>query len=95
MIRLSEALAKVHLDDTINAVYVKEASRLLKQSIIHVEMPSIELESFEYSLEEHKRKLEKQEKEKNEKNGKEIIDVISITYINFYLFFNNYLLGYD
>ena len=34
IIRLSEALAKVHADDLIRGDYVREASRLLSKSII-------------------------------------------------------------
>jgi len=41
MIRLSEALARVHLDDEVRPTYVREACRLLKKSIIHVETEDI------------------------------------------------------
>eukprot|EP00871_Galdieria_phlegrea_P001188 jgi/Galph1/206/GphlegSOOS_G4959.1 len=44
MIRLSEALARLHLDDHVQPKYVKEAARLLKNSIIHVECDDISLE---------------------------------------------------
>jgi DNA replication licensing factor MCM6 len=37
MIRLSEALARLHCDTHIQRKYVDEARRLLKQSIIHVD----------------------------------------------------------
>lgn len=43
MIRLSEALAKLHADETIHVRYVREAARLLKASIIRVESDVIEL----------------------------------------------------
>lgn len=43
MIRLAEALARLHLDDTVRPVYVDEAARLLKKSIIHVETQDIVL----------------------------------------------------
>ena len=43
MIRLSEALARVHLDKDIHPKYVREAYRLLKSSIIRVESESVEL----------------------------------------------------
>lgn len=43
MIRLSEALARVHLDPWIQPRYVMEAYRLLKSSIIRVESENIEL----------------------------------------------------
>jgi len=41
MIRLSEALARLHCDDEVKPTYVKEAFRLLKKSIIHVETEDI------------------------------------------------------
>ena len=47
VIRLSEALARVHLDETISEDYVTEACRLLKKSIINVEQKDVELEIFE------------------------------------------------
>lgn len=37
MVRLSEALARVHLEAEVRPEYVKEAARLLRRSIIHVE----------------------------------------------------------
>lgn len=43
LIRLSEALARLHLDDCIRPQYVKEAVRLLRKSIIHVEAEDVEL----------------------------------------------------
>lgn len=56
LIRLSEALARVHLDEYIYPEYVREASRLLKQSIIRVEMPDVEIYTFGTNLEEQRRK---------------------------------------
>ena len=44
LIRLSEALARLHADPVISVRYVREASRLLKASIIRVESDSIDLE---------------------------------------------------
>lgn len=44
LIRLSEALARVHLDTEIKRRYVMEAYSLLKKSIIHVEANDITLE---------------------------------------------------
>eukprot|EP00177_Eucheuma_denticulatum_P000026 GFKZ01000055.1.p1 GENE.GFKZ01000055.1~~GFKZ01000055.1.p1 ORF type:complete len:922 (+),score=162.75 GFKZ01000055.1:259-3024(+) len=43
LIRLSEALARLHLDDCVRPHYVKEAVRLLRKSIIHVETEDVEL----------------------------------------------------
>ena len=44
LIRLSEALARLHCDAIVRSVYVDEACRLLKASIIRVEMDNIDLE---------------------------------------------------
>lgn len=44
IIRLSEALAKVHADDLIRGEYVREASRLLSKSIIPIKKEDIEVE---------------------------------------------------
>ena len=44
MIRLSEALARLHCDDLIKPLYVREAFRLLRKSIIHVETQDITFE---------------------------------------------------
>lgn len=44
MIRLSEALARLHCDDEVKPKYVREAFRLLQKSIIHVESEDITLE---------------------------------------------------
>ena len=47
MVRLSEALARLHLDDRVKPKYVQEAYRLLKKSIIHVETEDIHLDDEE------------------------------------------------
>lgn len=44
IIRLSEALAKVHADDLIRSDYVREASRLLSKSIIPIKKEDIEVD---------------------------------------------------
>eukprot|EP00826_Nyctotherus_ovalis_P007445 TRINITY_DN11868_c0_g1_i11.p1 TRINITY_DN11868_c0_g1~~TRINITY_DN11868_c0_g1_i11.p1 ORF type:complete len:521 (-),score=110.70 TRINITY_DN11868_c0_g1_i11:324-1886(-) len=59
IIRLSEALARAHLEDTITEEYVREASRLLKKSIIYVEQKDVELEAFEQQ--QTKKKAERKE----------------------------------
>lgn len=43
LIRLSEALARLHLDEYVRPQYVREAVRLLRKSIIHVETEDIVL----------------------------------------------------
>lgn len=47
LIRLSEALARLHLDDCVRPHYVREAVRLLRKSIIHVETEDVELQEDE------------------------------------------------
>ncbi|KAF9945140.1 MCM DNA helicase complex subunit mcm6, partial [Mortierella alpina] len=49
MIRLSEALARVHCTDIITEDFVKEAGRLLHSSILTVEKDRIELEEDEFA----------------------------------------------
>ena len=44
LIRLSEALAKMNLDEQVRPEYVREATRLLKRSIIQVESEAINLD---------------------------------------------------
>lgn len=51
LVRLSEALARLHLDHYVQAVHVKEAYRLLQKSIIFVETEDVELEDIEEELE--------------------------------------------
>ncbi|EED96248.1 mcm6-like protein [Thalassiosira pseudonana CCMP1335] len=41
LIRLSEALARLHCDDVVKPSYVREAFRLLRKSIIHVETEDV------------------------------------------------------
>ena len=43
LIRLSEACARLHCSDCVEPKHVNEASRLLKKSIIRVEIPDINL----------------------------------------------------
>jgi DNA replication licensing factor MCM6 len=50
MIRLSEALARMHLSEQVTEAHVHEAFRLLSKSIIRVEQPDVQLE--ESALEE-------------------------------------------
>eukprot|EP01022_Parablepharisma_sp_SALTPOND_P031329 TRINITY_DN795_c0_g1_i1.p2 TRINITY_DN795_c0_g1~~TRINITY_DN795_c0_g1_i1.p2 ORF type:complete len:490 (-),score=73.42 TRINITY_DN795_c0_g1_i1:3099-4568(-) len=47
IVRLSEALARAHLEEMVTEEYVREACRLLKKSIINVEQRDVELELFE------------------------------------------------
>lgn len=43
MIRLSEAIARLHCDDNVTPEHVREASRLLRRSIVHVESDPVSL----------------------------------------------------
>lgn len=47
MIRLSEAMARVHCSDVVLTKHVQEAFRLLNKSIIRVETPEIDFETEE------------------------------------------------
>lgn len=47
LIRLSEALARLHLDEYVRPQYVREAVRLLRKSIIHVETEDVVLNEEE------------------------------------------------
>ena len=60
LIRLSEAIARAHLDKTISKIYVSEAARLLRKSIIPVEQADVKLELYRYNVAD--------EKENNEQN---------------------------
>lgn len=65
MIRLSEAMARMHCCDEVQPKHVKEAFRLLNKSIIRVETPDINLDQEE-ELEEE---MEQQEEGNNIPNG--------------------------
>ena len=70
LVRLSEALAKLHLDMKVEEVYVKEAFRLLQKSIIFVEKEDIELGEIEDEIEEMRTKNEEDsDDEYNNHNG--------------------------
>eukprot|EP00824_Muranothrix_gubernata_P004390 TRINITY_DN1556_c1_g1_i1.p1 TRINITY_DN1556_c1_g1~~TRINITY_DN1556_c1_g1_i1.p1 ORF type:complete len:831 (+),score=204.27 TRINITY_DN1556_c1_g1_i1:41-2494(+) len=56
MIRLSEALARLHLDVVVRPKYVNEAARLLQKSIIRVEQQAIVLSEGEEEEEEGQEK---------------------------------------
>lgn len=48
MIRLSEAMARLHCVDQVQPKHVKEAFRLLNKSIIRVEQPDINFEGEQF-----------------------------------------------
>merc|ERR1740130_1245682 len=55
MIRLSEALARLYLDDQVRPEYVEEAYRLLKASIIRIETTPIDLGRLDSKVDKRKR----------------------------------------
>merc|ERR1712137_1295411 len=52
LVRLSEALARLHLDQEVKPAYVLEAFRLIRKSIIHVDTEDIGLEDGDVEEEE-------------------------------------------
>jgi len=52
MIRLSEALARLYLDDTVRVEYVAEAYRLMEQTLKDIHTDDVNLERVERDLEE-------------------------------------------
>ena len=65
LIRLSEALAKLHLSDTVKPQYVKEATRLLKNSIVQMEYDPIRLDESESEEAEEPEEPKEKPKEKS------------------------------
>ena len=65
MIRLSEAMARMHCCDKVHPKHVKEAFRLLNKSIIRVETPEINFEAEE----QQPMVGEEEEDEEGEVNG--------------------------
>jgi DNA replication licensing factor MCM6 len=53
MVRLSEALARLHCADEISPAFVREAYRLLKTSIIQVETNDVEVDDDDYDDEDN------------------------------------------
>ena len=73
LIRLSEALARLHCDNVVSPKYVKEAARLLKKSIISVDSEDIPLFDFEQQAEaeEKEEKKEGDEEQQDEDEAAE------------------------
>ena len=63
LIRLSEAIARVYLDDKVRPNYVAEANRLLKQSIIHVESADVALQEKDDWIETPEQMIEESPEE--------------------------------
>merc|ERR1712154_50156 len=68
LIRLSEALARLHCDSVVHPKYVKEAARLLKKSIISVDSEDVPLSD---PLDDQKEEKEQKEEEQKEDEQKE------------------------
>jgi DNA replication licensing factor MCM6 len=60
IIRLSEALARLHLDTKVHVKYVNEAVRLLRKSIIYIEAEDVFLEQDEDDIKEEIENLKRQ-----------------------------------
>ncbi|KAM4727618.1 DNA replication licensing factor MCM6 [Anableps anableps] len=69
MIRLSEAMARMHCCDEVQPKHVKEAFRLLNKSIIRVETPDINLEQEEETEEEEQQQQDDGNNVPNGVNG--------------------------
>ena len=64
LIRLSEAMARVYCSKLISADHVKEAQRLLSNSIVKIEKSDIEIEMNAEAM-EHKMDIENKTEEDN------------------------------
>jgi DNA replication licensing factor MCM6 len=66
LVRLSEALAKLHLSDTVNPQFVKEATRLLKHSIVQMVSEPIQFNNIDYDISDEENDTEQQKEKSNE-----------------------------
>ncbi|CAK4623595.1 unnamed protein product [Aphanomyces euteiches] len=69
MIRLSEALARIDLEETVQVSHVQEAYRLLNKSIIHVDTQNIDLDMPELPVEEKKNEDEQPQRQVDIESG--------------------------
>merc|ERR1719471_1032584 len=83
MIRLSEALARVHLDDDVKPKFVREAARLLKKSIISVDSPDVDLDGFEQNEAEQVQEDEDEGEGMEADDGEEVKKKMSVTYAEY------------
>eukprot|EP00497_Spongosphaera_streptacantha_P001090 TRINITY_DN1731_c0_g1_i5.p1 TRINITY_DN1731_c0_g1~~TRINITY_DN1731_c0_g1_i5.p1 ORF type:complete len:312 (+),score=79.29 TRINITY_DN1731_c0_g1_i5:904-1839(+) len=83
MVRLSEALARVYLDDEIKPKYVREAARLLKKSIISVDSPDVDLEGFDEQDMGQDQADEEEENVMEADDGEEVKKKMSVTYAEY------------
>ena len=63
LVRLSEALARLHMDEEIKDVYVHEAVRLLSKSICTIEKPTVEIDEIRDALNAQQMERQKQDQQ--------------------------------
>lgn len=63
LIRLSEAIARAHADDTVRPSYVREVCRLLRASNINLVKNDLEFEDNQEKINEERRTIINAEKE--------------------------------
>lgn len=61
LVRLSEAMARVHADDVIRPSYVREVCRLLKASNINLVKRDLEFAELQEGINEERREERKRE----------------------------------
>merc|ERR1719461_2451644 len=83
MIRLSEALARLHLDDEVKPKFVREAARLLKKSIISVDSPDVDLDGFDQNEAEQVEEDEDEGEGMDADDGEEVKKKMSVTYAEY------------
>lgn len=62
LVRLSEAMARIHADDVIRPTYVKEVCRLLKASNINLVKRDLEFEELQEAINVDRRNVINAEK---------------------------------
>merc|ERR1719461_2516558 len=83
MIRLAEALARLHLDDEVKPKFVREAARLLKKSIISVDSPDVDLDGFDQNEAEQVEDEEEDGEGMDADDGEEVKKKMSVTYAEY------------
>lgn len=79
LIRLSEALARLHCDSVVSPKYVQEAARLLRKSIISVDSEDVPLFDFEAAAAQEKEE-DADKKEEEEEQQQQQQQQLSINY---------------
>lgn len=65
LIRLSEAMARIHCSDTVEIKHIREASRLLNKSILKIDQPDVNLMDEDGNEEEMEDAMESQQSADN------------------------------